>query len=191
MNNIYLKEHPITNLNNFQYENLEERFAESFNSYYQANFDKIHGLRKKYLCNTIREVPVSNLGIADMISIAWQYDSRQFHKLKNENKSFSDFTLRAFEFKISNWKKGLMQAHRYSYFSHSTILVVPLEILESATQGFKTFKKLNVGLWGYDPKENVVKRIFTPRPNKRYVEKYFMQVTEKAKTFLTESEPIA
>lgn len=192
MNNIFIKNHPRTNIrSHYDHDLVEGEFAKSFNKYYSSNFDKIHGLHKRYRCDTIREIPVSNLGIADMISISWRLNSNRFNKLNQEESSLSDFTLRAFEFKITDWKKGLMQAHRYSYFSHSTILVVHSEILETALQGFETFKKLNVGLWGYSPKKDVVKKIFTPRPNKKYVKKYFTQVTEKARNFLTESEPIA
>jgi hypothetical protein len=190
MDNIYLERHPLENLKNYsKTEMLEKNFSERFNCYYLKNFEKIHGLRSQYRCSVIREIPVANLGIADMISISWNSDLNLKQLLEDVDTN-STFTLRAFEFKIQNWKKGLMQAHRYSYFSNSTILVIPIELLESALTGYDTFKKLNVGLWGFDSENGFVRKIFTPRPNNNYIEKYFSQVASKASSFLTESQPI-
>ena len=94
MANIYLKNHPRTNITDHDNQNLaEESFGESFDRYYSMNFDKIHGLHNNNGCDTIREIPISNLGIADMISISWRLNSKRLSKLKKAEGSLSDYTL--------------------------------------------------------------------------------------------------
>lgn len=188
-NNIYLKAQPIDNIRNDNDSYPETIFGDSFSNFYSENYLKIHSGSTIKHCNVIREVPIQNLGITDMVSLATKTKVNFADKSINEKEFEETLRIRAFEFKINDWKKGLIQANRYKYFSHSTVLVVPLNTLVNALQALDTFKRLNVGLWGYDYESNVIKKVFTPRPNKKYSEKYFNIFKQKAFTFLTQSQP--
>jgi hypothetical protein len=83
-----------------------------------------------------------------------------------------DPTVRAFEFKLSDWHKGLMQAHRYKYFSHASILVLPKHKMKTVGPQIDLFRKLRVGLWGFSPKTGTITCSYTPRPIKQHIAKY-------------------
>jgi hypothetical protein len=105
----------------------------------------------------IRELPVPGSGIADFVVIK-KSDCIKTNKLKT--------TVQAFEFKIKDWRKGLMQAHRYKYFSNSSILVVPAHTIKSAQKSLDLFKQLGVGLWAFNISSGTITKKFTPRPKK-------------------------
>lgn len=186
---MYLKNNPIDNIINGNGSNPETLFGDSFSDFYNENYLKIHSGSTIKHCNVIREVPIQNLGITDMVSLATKTKINFSDKSINKEEFEKNLRIRAFEFKISDWKKGLIQANRYKYFSHSTILVVPLKTLVNALQALDTFKRLNVGLWGYDYESNIIRKEFTPRPNKKYSKKYFNIFKQKAFAFLTQSQP--
>jgi len=75
-------------------------------------------------------------------------------------------TVRAFEVKLSDWRRGLMQAHRYSFFSDAAILVIPDSKLPLAKKSLPTFRSLNVGLWGYNEISKAITKVLTPRPKR-------------------------
>ncbi len=86
--------------------------------------------------------------------------------------------MRAFEFKISNWRKALMQASRYKFFANVSIVVLPIEKCCSPLKYLNTFKKVSVGLWGFDKNANRIVAYFTPKPNKPIDSKYQIQALE-------------
>lgn len=155
----YKFNHPQNNLNSFPKESPEENFAKHFSQYYKDNFSKVHRTKAENNALFIREVPVSFAGIADLLVFNWK-GNRSFESV------ISDSTIRAFEFKIDNWRSGLKQAYRYKNYSNSSILVMPLEKTKPALKYLNTFQTLKVGLWGYDFKTNKLVKHFTPRPTK-------------------------
>ena len=68
--------------------------------------------------------------------------------------------LTAFEMKLSDWRKGLSQAYRYSYFADLAVLVLPPSVADNAE--VKLFRDLHIGLWSFDPASQVITRLFTP-----------------------------
>ena len=105
----------------------EAKFAEQFVRVYYDKFLKIHSRTRKNRTLFIREMPVSGNGIADLFVLSWS------HSLAVQESESLDLeqlnpTLRAFEFKMSDWRSGLMQAHRYKY-SKSIHLFLILRLL--------------------------------------------------------------
>lgn len=108
-----------------------------------------------------REFALEGFGRADLVWLAW------------ESKKFSgDFTalalrrrlrLTAIEGKISDWRKGLQQAFRYRYFAHRSLLVLPMRSAQLASRYLPTFRRLRVGLWGFDERTGRLRKWFTPR----------------------------
>jgi len=162
--------------------NPEAVFAEQFAISYQRRFIEIHSRTRKKQTLFIREVPVSGNGIPDLLVFSWTHVPEQDATSPLVLKNISP-TLRAFEIKISNWRKGLMQAHRYHYFSHASFLVLPWNKQKLIELHLNIFQTLRIGIWLFDPKSDRIINIFTPRPRKpksiKYAEKA-IDLTEKA-----------
>lgn len=74
-----------------------------------------------------------------------------------------ELTLTAVEAKISDWRKGLQQAHRYKYFAHRSILLVPPTLSGAVSRHLALFRELGVGLWVFDSRSSRLLRKTTPR----------------------------
>ena len=72
-------------------------------------------------------------------------------------------TVTAFEMKLSDWRRALRQAYRYSYFSDRTIVVLPAKGGQSAKQALPLFKDLGIGLWVFKRDLGTISKVFTPR----------------------------
>jgi hypothetical protein len=108
-----------------------------------------------------REFALQGFGRADLVWLAWggTANRRDFTALALKKR----IRLTAIEAKMSDWRKGLQQAFRYTYFSHRSLLVLPLKTASTAARFVGTFRKLRVGLWGFDPETSRLRKWFTPR----------------------------
>lgn len=91
---------------------------------------------------------LSNCGIADYI---WINTSKQID---------------AFEFKMSNWKGGLIQAVRYKNYASRSFLVLPMKIAQRISKEEKALKQFNVGLYGFDAKNKEIELLLSPKSEK-------------------------
>ena len=151
--------------------NPEALFARQFARSYSDRFSQIHSGTCKDKTLFIREVPVSGNGIADLLVFSW---SKIFTAQESTPPDLERLnpTIRAFEFKLSDWRKGMMQAHRYKYFSHASILVLPKNKIKSVKPELNLFRKLRVGLWGFLPETGSITCFYTPRPKQQQIEKH-------------------
>jgi hypothetical protein len=78
----------------------------------------------------------------------------------------SDGKIDAFEFKISNWKKGVGQAARYRSYATRSFLVLPVEVASRIVKHIQTFQSINLGLWSYDNMTKSIVKYFTPPESK-------------------------
>jgi len=142
--------------------NDEDRFADAFVEAYDSKYPWLHSGTSKLNRIMAREVPVNGFGIADLVTISWRLSFAMWpvHSCGAEFRP----TVRAFEFKLSSWRKGLMQAHRYRFFADVAILVLPSSKLPVAQPFHPTFRALNVGLWGFNPISGAISMVLTPRP---------------------------
>lgn len=150
-------------------ENGESRFAIRFSRAYLNHFKTLHHNSCKTSMACAREVQINGFGIADFVAVAWDATrlKKPISKLDSERFITSVRpTMRAFEFKLSNWRRALMQASRYKFFSNVSIVVLPIEKCGSPLKYLNTFKKVRVGLWGFDNNSNRIISFFTPKPNK-------------------------
>lgn len=164
--------HPQDNLKHAGLNRIghEADFAERFTETYQNKFHRVHSGTTKSNCYFAREVPVPGNGIPDLLVVSWNGDKRDMFSVGNLAETHP--VIRAFEFKMVDWKKGLMQAHRYKYFSHAAILVMPRKKLHQAISKINMFRALSVGLWGFDPETDTISTFFTPRPIKQHIPRY-------------------
>jgi hypothetical protein len=116
-----------------------------------------------------REFGLDGYGRADVLWLAWSKGST--------TADFSAVALNkriqvtAIEAKLKDWRKGLQQASRYRYFSNRALLVLPPDAARIALCYLETFRRLNVGLWEFDPaNERIIKHV-TPRVQRALNEK--------------------
>ncbi|MDR1534233.1 MAG: hypothetical protein LBU64_03945 [Planctomycetota bacterium] len=139
----------------------ESGFASAFAQAYRRRHRHIHSGTRKCATLFVREVPVSGYGIADLLVLSWDAappvgEAGDLDRARP--------TIRAFEMKISDWRLGLTQAHRYGYYANASILVVPKTVLPRAAANLPLFRNARVGLWGFNPLGKGITRVYTPRP---------------------------
>jgi len=71
--------------------------------------------------------------------------------------------LYAFEAKLSDWRRALQQAYRYSYFSDKAIVVLPRSRAGRVLDFLSLFRAIGIGLWLYDATTEQVRKVHTPR----------------------------
>lgn len=171
---VYDSAHPQANLPRLrQSSKPEAAFAKAFAEAYLERAHRLHSKSEKTEILLAREIPVNGFGIADVLSVAWKPSSRILDgRIAAAEAAAHSPTIRAFEAKLHDWKKGLMQAHRYSFFSDVSILVLPANKIRNALKNLDSFHILRVGLWGFDEESDTIRAIFTPRPKHAYIEKH-------------------
>lgn len=155
----------------------EDRFTLNFIRSYREQFSSIHHRSPKTEIVLIRQMAINSFGIADLVSISWPPDKhKRIYNTIEEFLATSRPTIRAFEIKLDNWRKGLIQTNRYRYYANTSILILPNNKCISAMSYIDTFHRIHVGLWGFD---DISKRIFpyyTPRPSSEMEAKYRLRV---------------
>jgi len=113
------------------------------------------------------EFPLSGFGIADFVWLAWRHSGGgaegsavSIERIKSE---LARQKLSAFEMKLADWRKGVSQAYRYSYFADVAIVVLPPEVASVARKELKLFRSLGVGLWSFDKAAGKIIKLFTPQ----------------------------
>ena len=169
--------------------NTERDFTISFARSYIFQLESLHHGTTHSEVHFSREIPINGYGIADFVAL---YFDPQKISSNSQSLNIFDFInttkpiIRAFELKISNWRKALIQAHRYRYFADVSIVVLPYEKLSVASQFIDTFKAIKVGLWGFSKNTSQIKPLFTPRPSTPLEPKYkprAVQLIAKATKF--------
>ena len=114
-----------------------------------------------------KEFALSGFGIADFVWVGWQNainpnegSALTIEKIKS---LLNRHKLTAFEMKLTDWRKGLAQAYRYSYFADLAVVVLPPKIAATAKADLDLFRESNVGLWSFNPTTGAIRKLFTPR----------------------------
>lgn len=121
---------------------------------FQRRFEQIcfsTPLSEKY--SGLREFAVQGYGIADLII------------LRSNNKADKS-EIHAFELKISDWKKALQQAYRYSYYADKAFVVIPIDQINAPLDNLELFRSMNIGLWAVDVTQKKIHKKFTPVKSK-------------------------
>lgn len=137
----------------------ESNFVSSFSKAYIASIEP-GGIGGK-------EFALSGFGIADFVWIAWQNsvnpdegNALSIEKLKS---LIHRHKITAFEMKLTDWRKGLAQAYRYSYFADLAVVVLPPTLAAVAKADLDLFRMANIGLWIFNPATGAIRKVFTPR----------------------------
>lgn len=110
------------------------------------------------------EFDFSGFGIADLVWISWPLrDVPGDATAVGLQRRLRSLKVVAFELKLSEWRRGLAQAFRYSYFADLAVVVLSPSAAKAAIKEVAEFRRLSIGLWGFDPKTGVISKHFTPR----------------------------
>ncbi len=114
-----------------------------------------------------KEFALSGFGIADFVWVSWQNainpDEGSALTIEKIKSLLNRHKLTAFEMKLTDWRKGLAQAYRYSYFADLAVVILPPKIAAKAKADLEMFRESNVGLWSFDPTTGAIRKLFTPR----------------------------
>jgi len=152
---------------------LTIRFARAYRN--QAHLLHYGTGKNKVIC--ARQIAVNGFGIADLVAISFKSEKvgRDISSIEKNNKIYKP-TIRAFEIKVSDWRKGMMQAYRYKYYANTSILVLPSDRCSAAIPFFETFRKIRVGLWGFNDRTGRIHNYYTPQPTAAKEAKYYRRV---------------
>jgi hypothetical protein len=116
------------------------------------------------------EFSLSGFGIADFVWLAWRHsalgDEGTAVSVEEIKSELARQKLSAFEMKLTDWRKGIAQAYRYSYFADVAIVVLPPDTANLARAELKLFRELGVGLWSFDKAAGKIAKLFTPHNSK-------------------------
>ncbi len=146
---------------NLPYSKSSKRIESLFVHAFVNNFNTellIKNYNKKYIL--AKELDLNGYGIADLV--LWEYSIKNCH---NESRLIRTI-LTTFEVKIKDWRKAIIQAYRYKYYSNRAIVIIPIEYSAKAVINKKLFSDFNIGLWIFDKKNKQTNKIFTPRAHK-------------------------
>ena len=159
---------PQRNLPHFDPRNgAEGRFALQFAKAYRAQFPALHRPSRNRSIALAREVGVNGYGIADLVAVCWNPALLSSLSQQLDHEVFlrkARPTVRAFEVKLLDWRKALMQASRYRFFAQAALVVLPRQKCSAALKHLDTFQAVGIGLWSFDSKHSRITRHFTPRP---------------------------
>jgi hypothetical protein len=110
-----------------------------------------------------RQFEVVGHGIADFVWVDVQQPSAARDE---DNSAYSFFSLTAFELKLRNWKRALHQAYRYSYFADKSVVVLPPDAVAHAAENIELFRKLEIGLWTFNPDTSRIYAVHEPKSTK-------------------------
>lgn len=169
----------------------EDRFTISFLRAYARQLNGIHHRSNRNQIAFAREIPVNGHGIADLHVVAW-------HPLPDECFPSAEAFLRvarphtrAFECKLSDWRRAMSQAARYRYFAHQAIVVLPTDVCTLARRYLTTFRKIQVGLWSFSPVTGKIVPHYTPRARMPRSLFYCIQAIDRVSRASRQALPIS
>lgn len=168
----------------------EDRFTIAFMRVYLDQAAAIHRRCRKAFLAFAREIPVNGYGIADLHVVAWEgLAGESFPDTESFTRVARPCT-RAFECKLTDWRKALAQAGRYRFFANQAFAVLPQEVCARALPYLATFKAVRVGLWGFSPETGKITVHHTPRPMTAKSERYYFHAIESVGRASRQSLPI-
>lgn len=169
----------------------EDRFTIAFARAYLRQAASIHRSTKHDSLACAREVPVNGYGIADILSVAWQGVPREAFPSTEAFVEVARPCTRAFECKLTDWRRAMSQAVRYRFFAHQAFVVLPEAACEKALPFLDTFRRIRVGLWSYSIKTGRICAQYTPRPTTPMSKRWHIHAVHCVASIPRQSLPIA
>jgi hypothetical protein len=169
----------------------EDRYTIAFMRAYLRQAKAIHSKAKRDHLAFAREIPVNGYGIADLLVVAWQpLPDEHFPSVE----AFVGVTrpcTRAFECKLTDWRRAMSQAARYRFFAHQAFVVLPERTCATALRYLDTFRKIRVGLWSYSTDTGHIVAHYTPRAIEPRSRRYYLHAVACVAAASTQALPIS
>jgi len=169
----------------------EDRFTIAFMQAYLFQAGTIHRKARRDHLAFAREIPVNGYGIADLMVVAWQALPDEFFLGVKAFVQLAQPCTRAFECKLTDWRRAMSQAARYRFFANQAFVVLPEQTCVSALPYLSTFKKIKVGLWSYSAATGRIIIHHTPRATKAKSGRYYHHAIDCVAVASTQALPIA
>lgn len=169
----------------------EDRFTIAFARTYLDQASKMHRTANYDSMAVVREVAVNGYGIADMLAVAWRSVPSEMFPTTEAFIEVARPCTRAFEFKLSDWRRAMSQASRYRFFAHQTIVVLPETVCVNALPYIDTFRKIRVGLWSYSMDTKRIRMHYTPRPSNPISKRWNLHAVQCVASVSKQALPIS
>lgn len=169
----------------------EDRFTIAFARAYLRQAPDIHRTAKYDSMVVAREISVNGYGIADMLAVAWQSLAGETFPSTEAFIEVARPCTRAFEFKLSDWRRAMSQASRYRFFAHQAFVVLPETVCANALPYIGTFRKIRVGLWGYSLDTDRIRMHYTPRPASPISKRWNLHAVQRVASTSTQALPVS
>lgn len=136
----------------------EKEMSKHFKSFCKS---QIKGTRKKFIpeCEGL-------FGVPDYLVVEKEKD-----QLKN---------VVAYELKLKNWKRALIQAFKYKSFANQAVVVIDNHYVGRAIKNIDEFKRVKVGLASFDLEKNI-KVHYMPEQDSPFSSSYSQVILKKLK----------
>jgi len=168
----------------------EDRFAISFMRAYLQQAGMIHHKARRDQLAFAREIPVNGYGIADLLVVAWEALPDEHFPSADSFTQVARPCSRAFECKLTHWRRAMSQAARYRFFANQSFVVLPERTCATALSFLDTFRKIKVGLWSYSPETGRIMAHYTPRATKARSGRYYLHAIDCVATASARALPI-
>lgn len=170
---------------------LEDRFTIAFARAYLSQAPEMHRTSIYDSMAVAREVSVNGYGIADMLAVAWQSLAGEMFPTTEAFIEVARPCTRAFECKLSDWRKAMSQATRYKFFAHQAFIVLPETVCANALPYIDTFRSIRVGLWSYSKETDRIRMHYTPRPASPMSKRWHLHAVQCVASTSTQALPVS
>ena len=101
--------------------------------------------------------------------------------VKTKDNKYSKKEAIAFELKLKNWNRALVQAFKYRAFADLSYVVLDEKHANPAKNNINRFVKANIGLLTIDKKGHI-RTLYNPSPEKPYSDNFESSIVTKAKS---------
>ena len=156
----------------------EDRFTIAFMRAYLNQAEHLHRRTTRTQMAFAREIPVNGYGIADLLVVAWaMLPGERFHDAAAFVSAAAPCS-RAFECKLTDWRRAMSQAIRYRFFANQTFVVLPPDSCRRALGYLDTFRTIRVGLWEFSLSSGRITAHHTPRRSVAMSQKHYLHAVE-------------
>jgi hypothetical protein len=132
----------------------------------ESNFTR--SFERAYLKDVSREgfaysdFDLHGYGVADLVHVSWSAPGSPEEGTAVGLNRRPRLHVIAFEMKLKDWSKALMQAFRYSYFADRSVVVLPPDTGRIAVRHAGQFRALGIGLWTFDKETGKITKAVAP-----------------------------
>ena len=120
--------------------------------------------------------------VRELVYLGYLESAQQRYRQKIKHKPIVDKII-AIEVKLSNWKRALIQAFKYTIFANQSYVAMDADYVHRAGANIDEFQKYNIGLLSITDRGEI-ESIFEPAWEPLNKDLSFLKVNERVKAFI-------